>query len=371
MIKNIKRSAFWEGSNTPHYFHPSVCNCKDGLLMTLQTFEGASDTYGPVMWSFSNDNGTSWSSPEEIEALAHRKIDGDITEGIADVRPFYHHPTGAVIAIGCNTYYNSQCHCRDKRLSQFPVYAISPSDDSWSGRKELKAEFFKDCGNWRVACAQALVLPDGDVLLPVYFDSGKEDTKLNVCTLKCSFDGATLTPTANSNVLSSDVGRGLIEPSLALLNGKYYMTIRAEDERAYLSISEDGLSWQKPVQWCWDDGSALVTSTTQQHWIGNGKSLYLIYTRQTENNSDSFRWRAPLLTARFDEKRLCLVKDSEKEIFPLVRTNNITNALGNFHAVDILPSKSIVSVGSLTRKVGEDPATNFFSDTWLAEIEWS
>ena len=180
---------------------------------------------------------------------------------------------------------------RDKRLPQFPVYAVRKPDGSWSERKQLEAEFFKDCTNWRVACAQALVLSSEDVLLPVYFDSGKEHTKLSVCTLKCSFNGETLTPATSGNVLSSDMGRGLIEPSLAFLNGKYYMTIRAEDERAYLSVSEDGLNWQRPVQWSWNDGSALVTSTTQQHWMGNGKKLYLIYTRQTENNYDSFRWR--------------------------------------------------------------------------------
>lgn len=377
MIKNIKRSAFWEGLKTPHYFHPSVCSYNGNLLMTLQTFEGVSDTYGPVMWSLSKDEGTSWSEPSAIEALKHNKLSNGLTERVADVRPIFHPHSKAVIAIGCNTYTGENGHwqcdeaLKNKVLPQFPVYAICYADGSWSKRKELKAEFFKDCLNWRVACAQMLVLENGDVLLPIYFGRKTETHLFSVCSARCAFDGENLTVKAVSNVLFLDINRGLIEPSLAFLNGKYYMTIRAEDQHGYFSISDDGLSWGGIIPWCWDDGEALTMSTTQQHWICNEKSLFLIYTRKAGFNDDVMRWRSPLFIARFDEENACLIRDSEQQVLPLLRNDGKTNRMGNFHAVDISSEKSMVSVGSLTlREDNNGEISDYFSDTWLAEIQW-
>ena len=377
MIKQIKRSAFWAGAETPQYFHPSVCTCKNGLLMTLQTFEGMSDTYGPVMFSLSKDEGDSWSEPQAIEALKHCERPDGVIEGIADVRPIFHHQSETVIAIGCNTYYskNGYLHhdetLKNKKSPQFPVYAVRHADGSWSERKELKVNFFKDCLDWRVACTQMLILPDGDILIPIYFNKGNGAYLFNVCSVRCAFDGETLTAKTVSNVLSLDINRGLIEPSLAVLNDRYYMTIRAEDSHGYFSVSDDGLSWGEIAHWCWDDGEALTMSTTQQHWVCNGKNLFLVYTRQTGFNDDAMRWRAPLFIARFDEKHDCLLRDTEQEVFPLVKTNGRANQLGNFHAVDISPAKSIVSVGSMTLWTEDGEIQNFCSNTWLAEIDWA
>lgn len=375
MINKIKRSAFWKGCETPHYFHPSICPCGDGLLMTLQTYLGISDTYGPVMWSFSADAGNSWSDPQEIQAMAHRSFNG-ITEGIADVRPLFHPQSNTVIAIGCNTYYgkNGYWQCNDvlknKDFPQFPIYAVRRADGSWSERRELKADFFNDCLNWRVACAQLSVMPDGDVLIPVYFIQTNGDEAFSVCSVKCSFDGEILTVKAVGKVLTSHINRGLIEPSLAVLNGKYYMTIRAEDNQGYFSVSNDGLNWEEVIPWRWDNGEVLTMSTTQQHWVCNGSNLFLVYTRKAGFNDDVMRWRAPLFIARFDEKNDCLLRDSEQEVLPLVRTHGKANTMGNFHAVDISSTKSIVSVGSVTHCIENDKVIDFFSETLLAEILW-
>lgn len=375
MIKNIKRSAFWEGRTAPHYFHPSVCACKEGLLMTIQTYLGVGDTYGPVMWSLSKDAGDFWCEPQAIEALENCDLPNGLTEGIVDVRPVFHPQSEAVIAIGCNTYYGKNGYwqyddaLKHKVLPQFPVYAIHRADGSWSERKELKADFFKDCFNWRVACAQMLILPNGDVLIPIYFSKKTETDLFSVCSIKCSFDGENLTTKAVSNVLSSDVNRGLIEPSLAVFKDKYYMTIRAEDKHGYFSVSNDGLSWGEIIPWYWDDGEALIMSTTQQHWICNGENLFLVYTRKTGYNDDAMRWRAPLFIARFDEKNACLIRNSEQEVLPLCRTNGKPNQMGNFHAADISTKKSIVSVGSLT--ITDEEKKNYFSNTQIAEIQWS
>lgn len=377
MIKDIKRSAFWEGCKTPQYFHPSVCSCKDGLIMTLQVSTNVSDTYGPVMSSLSKDAGDSWSEPQAIKALEHNNLPNGLTEGIADVRPVFHPQSKSVIAIGCNTYYGAKGHwqydesLKFKVLPQFPVYAVRRADGSWSERKKLKIDFFADCLNWRVACAQMLIFPDGDVLIPIYFSKNTNPDVFNVCSVRCAFDGECLTPQAVSNILSLDIGRGLIEPSLATLNGKYYMTIRAEDNHGYFSVSDDGLSWGQITPWCWDNGEALIMSTTQQHWVCNGKNLFLVYMRKTGFNDDAMRWRAPLFVARFDEKNACLIRNTEQELLPLIRTDGGVNQMGNFHAVDISSTQSIVSVGSTTCWVKNDEILDFFSNTWLAEIQWS
>ncbi|MFA6714049.1 MAG: sialidase family protein [Victivallaceae bacterium] len=369
MIRQIKNSAFWVGRKTPQYFHPSVCLCNDGLLMTLQTFEGRSDVFGPVMWSLSRDAGKSWSEPQPIPALGHNIFSARTIEGIADVRTVFHPDRGAVIAIGCNTYYvDGACH---QNLPQFPIYAVRRANGSWSKRKKLEAVFFKDCLNWRAACAQMLVLPDNKVLIPLYFSRENGKNLFSVCSVKCGFDGEDLTVENIGNVLSLEVNRGLIEPSLAVLNDKYYMTVRAEDDHGYLAVSDDGLNWGELVPWHWDDGETLVMSSTQQHWAGNGRKLFLVYTRSAGFNDDVMRWRAPLFIARFDEKGICLVRDTEQEVMPLIRTGGHPNSLGNFHIVDITPATSIVSAGSLTRNIGQNGVMDFFSDTLLAEIQWN
>ena len=376
MIKKIKLSSFWEGQNIPHYFHPSICSCNDGLLMTMQTYEGISDTFGPVLWSLSKDTGNSWSEPQAIQAFKHNKLPNGLLEGIADVRTVFHHHSKGVIAIGCNAYYGMNGHWQyganfnGKVLPQFPVYAVRRADGCWSERKELKVDFFKHCLNWRVACAQILVLPDGNVLIPIYFSKKTKSDLFSVCSMRCSFGDGKLVVKDVSNILSSDVNRGLIEPSLAVLNDKYYMTIRAEDDQGYFSVSDDGLKWGEIIPWCWDDGEPLIMSSTQQHWVCNGKSLFLVYMRKTCFNNDALRWRAPLFIARFDEKHACLVKETEKEVLPLIRTNGTTNSMGNFHAVDISSTKSIVSVGSVTHWFKNDKIHNFFSDIKLAKIYW-
>lgn len=57
--------------------------------------------------------------------------------------------------------------------------------------------------------------------------------------------------------------------------------------------SADGLKWDEPAPWTFDDGEPLVMSTTQQHWLSHSEQLYLVYTRKTEHNEKVFRWSRP------------------------------------------------------------------------------
>ncbi|MEO7653577.1 MAG: exo-alpha-sialidase, partial [Bryobacteraceae bacterium] len=125
--------------------------------------------------------------------------------------------------------------------------------------------------------------------------------------------------------------RGLIEPSLAAYGGRFYLTMRAEDDRGYVSISDDGLVWEKMRPWAWENGEAITTSTTQQRWLVFDGRLFLVYTRRTAENEKVIRWRAPLLMAEVDAKRMHLKRATEQVVFPLVPDARF----GNFHAAAI------------------------------------
>jgi len=370
----IENLEFWVGEPSPHFFHPAVCRDNTGLLMTLQTFDGFGDTYGPVMVSTSGQSGVSWSAPVPIPALKTIDLGNGIREGVADVRPFLHPKTGSVLAIGCNTYYGkarniTEDHDFDQdKFRQHPVYAIKTADGIWSERKALNHPFFAGSPDWRVACPQLVVLPDGGVIVPVYFRADSSKSVYSICTIRCSFDGRNLKVERVGTVLTSDRGRGLLEPSITKLGDTFYLTIRAEDEHGYLATSADGLTWGSIEPWRWDDGAVLTTSTTQQHWLSITDRLFLVYTRKDETNGDVMRWRAPLFMAEFDPARKCLIRATETVVLPLVRKKGIPSLLGNFHVSSLTADTAMVSDASLWIKIEGDCITEFQSSVWLARV---
>jgi hypothetical protein len=139
-------------------------------------------------------------------------------------------------------------------------------------------------------------------------------------------------------VSGSDHIRGYCEPSLACLNGKYYITIRT-DEAALLATSENGLDFSKPFPWRFDNGEIVESINTQQRWVRFKDKLYLAYTRKTQYNSHIFRNRAPLFIAEFDENKLCLLRDSERILVP-----ELGARLGNFQVTDVNDNEAWVTV---------------------------
>ncbi len=365
---------FWAEEDDPHFFHPAVCRDGSGLLMTLQTFEGCGDTYGPVMVSTSGDAGVSWSAPTGIPALKTVDQGNGIREGVADVRPFFHPKTGSVLAIGCTTFYGKGGHITEDhdfdqdRYRKHPVYAIKGADGIWSERKVLTHGFFEDSPDWRVACPQLVVLPDGDVIVPVYFRAHSSRTDYSVCTIRCTYDGRCLKVEDVGTVLNSNRGRGLLEPSIAMLADTFYLTVRAEDDCGYLATSTDGLNWGSIEPWRWDDGTVLTTSTTQQHWLAIADRLFLVYTRKDETNGDVMRWRSPLFMAELDPIHNCLVRATEQTVLPLIRREGNPNLLGNFHVSSLTSDTSMVSDASLWIKIQGDRITEFRSSVWLARV---
>lgn len=365
---NISLRRFWTREQEPHYFHPAVSVWTRGrLAMTLQAFRGASDTYGPVCWSVSADRGESWSEPVEIPALGIRRIDGQTCEGVADVRPFFHAPTGKIIAIGCNTYYrDNRCNCGE--LPQDPVYAVLSEDGTWSRRRTLENPFLPaGCRNFRVACTQLAALPDGDLLIPFYLAEPGTGNHFMAGTMRCGFDGVGLRVKASGNLLTNDVHRGMIEPSVVSTSGGYYLTVRAEDGHGYLAFSADGLNWESPVPWRWEDGEPLTMSSTQQHWGSLSGRFYLFYTRRDAANGEVMRWRAPLYRAEFDPERRCLLRATEQVVFPLEFHRGQPNLMGNFHVAALVPGELLVSDAPLWRGLnGKDEIKWFESEVWIS-----
>jgi hypothetical protein len=334
-------------------------------LMTLQSISG-SDVFGPVHWTQSEDLGKTWSEPRPIPGFGRRDSKDGKEEGVCDVVPEFHASTNTVLAIGHNVHYRRGVLARPQG-SRWPVYVVREAGGSWSSPQKLswndsRGAFIYTCG-----CAQRVTLPDGDVLIPLSF--GPEETQpRSVTTVRCTFDGKQLGIRIVGNELTSRVGRGLLEPSLAVLDGRFYLTIRAEDERGYVSVSNDGLNWQKQQPWSWDDGQPLAMSTTQQRWLVHSDALFLVYTRKDEQNAKVMRWRAPLFVAEVDRQSLRLIRETEQVVLPLVgdgvRDPDHVALMGNFHTVAASPDESWVTVGENRRNDG------WRGDTLLARIRW-
>ena len=371
MIHSIESKIIWHGRQQGvTWFHPRACttpsNHGTSVLMTCQSI-GGSDVFGQVHWSISSDLGQTWSNPEPLPGLGRCSLPDGIEEGVCDVVPEYHPQTNTVLAVGHNVYYKGNVLARPSE-GRYTVYVVRDSAGQWSERRMLQWDHPDINGIYTAGCAQRITLPDGDLLVPLSYTS-TERTDRAVTTVRCGFDGQTLTVKDAGNELRLPVGRGLLEPSLVHLDGRYYMTLRAEDGHGYVSVSSDGLAWNDPLPWCWEDGESLTMSTTQQRWLVHSKGLYLVYTRQAESNINVMRWRAPLYVAQVNRPTLRLLRETEQVAVPM-RGDGIADPdnvarMGNFHTVNVSAKESWVTVGETL------PAQGWHGDTILARIRWS
>lgn len=375
LVGSIETAVLFHGRQTGKtWFHPRPClvpsEGKNAVLMTMQTIQG-SDNFGPVQWTVSKDRGNTWSEPTPVPGFERRFIDvgkgTDIwEEGVCDVVPEFHPRTRTVLAMGHNVYYKNNVLARPQR-ERCPVYAIRAEDGIWSAGKKLEWNDPRASEIFTCGCAQRVTLSSGEILVPVSF-AAKGMPLRSVTTLRCDFNGDALTIRDVGRELKGTTGRGLLEPSLVVWKGTYYLTIRAEDGRGYVSTSADGLEWGAPRSWCWDDGEPLDMSTTQQRWLPHGTGLYLTYTRRSEENAKVFRYRGPIYLARLDPTNLRLIRDTERVVFPLrwetPRDPNHLARMGNFHTVAVTPEESWIMVGE------EFPTNQWRGDTLLARVLW-
>lgn len=334
-------------------------------LMLMAEITG-SDYFGPVMQTESTDWGKTWSEPTPVPGLGRRELNDDKKTQITvcDMVPEYHAKTGTVLAMGHDVYYRggSLIHPQPPRKS---VYLVRKADGSWTPLRNLEWDDPRGAFIYTCNCAQRVNLRDGDVLVPI--SAGATSDSRSALVLRCGFDGENLTVRSVSNELKSKKGRGFLEPSLTEFGGKYWMTLRAEDNHGHVSVSDDGATWSKPVAWQFDDGTPIAMSTTQQRWMTHDLALYLVYTRKDETNAGVMRWRAPLYAALVDPRTLRLIRATERVVLPLVgdgvKDGKHVPHYGNFHVTRANPNESWITVGDYS-------VTSFRGDTRLIRVEY-
>ena len=376
LIDSITKETLWQNRDgkSRTWFHPRACMMPDSEgkpvgLMTLQEI-GGSDYFGPVHWSTSKDQGKTWSDPEPIQALARDPVpsrDDGLKAGVCDVTPQYHPQCGTVLALGHVVFYKGEYFARNEQLARYPVYVTRTEDGTWSKRKILEWDDPRGGHIYTNNCGQRVVLPSGDVQMSFTF--GPQAEHRMVAGVRAMFDGEQLTIREVGPPLHNRHGRGLLEPSVTRFGDRFWMTMRAEDDRGYVSVSQDGLHWEEKQAWAWEDGTPLEMSTTQQHWLTHSDGLFLVYTRQDESNANVIRWRSPLWVAQVDVTRMCLMRSTEQIVLPLMGdgVNDPDNValMGNFNVTHAGPDESWLTVGEWLPRAG------YRGDVLLARIRWS
>lgn len=367
MVTSISREVVLHGrdGSGPTWFHPRACLLPDGkVFMTLQEIAG-SDYFGPVHFMETGDLGKTWSQSTPVPPLGRVRQVGKVEEGVCDVVPQYHPTSDSVLALGHNVFYSGPKFSRDQP-PRWPVYAVWKAG-AWGARRALKWDDPRGSEIFTNNCGQRVVLPDGDIMMSFTF--GVKGKPRSVCGVRAGFDGETLTVKATGAPIELAAGRGLLEPSLTTFQGRFFLTIRAEDERGYVAVSKDGLDWAPKQAWMWDDGEAISMSTTQQHWLTHSDALYLVYTRKDPQNVNVMRWRSPLWMAQVDPLTLRLKKSTERVVLPLVgdgvKQPDKVALMGNFHVTNVSPTESWVTVGEW------QPRNQIHGDVLLARIQWA
>ena len=375
LILDVKREVVFNGrASDVTWFHPKV-----GMMpprqagdppvgvMCCQSITG-SDVFGQIHESVSEDNGSTWSPPVPIPSLGRHDLEtAGWEEGVCDFVPDWHRASGRLMGIGHNVYYQDGVLARPQR-KRWPVYAVREPGGGWSEARKLEYDDPRMTEIYTSGCAQRVTLESGEIILPCSWGpEGRDDRAVG--SLRCAFDGETMMALESGNELSNPEGRGLLEPTVTRLEGRFYMTIRAEDERGYVSTSEDGLQWAPQKAWTWGDGEPLEMSTTQQRWLTHSLSLFLVYTRKAAHNVNVMRWRAPLYIAEVDVERLCLIRESEQEVFPMIGDGiddpDHVARMGNFMPVNSTVEESWVTVGETL------PTDGWRGDTLLARVKWT
>lgn len=314
------------------WFHPragALPGPTPTVVLTMQPWDlQASDLFLPIHSQVTRDLGRHWSPRREhAETLGrHAEPDG-VVVGVCDFTPKYHAATGTLLGTGHTVRYrNNRLMNPRPRETVWSVY--DPAADAWSPWEVLAmpAEDKFWCAG--AGSTQRVDLPDGEVLLPIYF-KGPADPQYSTTVVRCRFDGRRLSYVEHGSELVVPIDRGLYEPSLARFRDRFYLTLR-NDRAAYVAASDDGLRFDAPRKWTFDDGQELGSYNTQAHWVTHADGLLLSYTRRGADNDHVIRHRAPLFLAQVDPERLVVLRDTERAIVP-----NRGAQLGNFAVVDV------------------------------------
>lgn len=332
------------------------------VVLTMQKLLlSGSDVFFALNEMRTDDCGKTWSGPTEHEALGRRELEDGAVEVICDFTPKWHARTQTLLGIGHSARYrgNKLIQVRPRHTA----YAVYDYEQRiWTPWKTMsmpgQARFF----NAGAGSVQRVDLPNGDILLPIYFKA-EGDTQNAVTVVRCHFDGKALSYVEHGNEMTVPVQRGFVEPSLAVCGGRYYLTLR-NDEAGYVTSGRDGLHFDEPLPWRFDNGEELGNYNTQQHWVVRDDALFLVYTRRGLNNDHVFRHRAPLVMAQVDPVRLCVLRETERVLVPERGAR-----LGNFGIVEVNEAETWITVAEWMQPLG---CEQYGSDNsvYAARIRW-
>src|SRR5699024_11186214 len=134
MINNITQEIIWNGRKTGGiWFHPRATSLPDGrVLMTCQKITG-SDNFGTVHWCITEDKGKNWSDPQPVPAFQRRSLGGGFEDGACDVVSEYHAPSGKVLLMGHNVFYQNddRCFADTSEYQSHAVYCVGDGNGNW------------------------------------------------------------------------------------------------------------------------------------------------------------------------------------------------------------------------------------------------
>lgn len=347
------------------------------VVMTLQKLQlSGSDLFYAINEMRTGDGGKSWSKPFEHKTFARvpfsfeEKKDLEIT--VCDFWPRWHEATGKLLGTGHTVVYENN-RVMHKRPRSTPYSVYDPDTHTWTPWKMIDLPKEAKFGNAGAGCVQRFDLPNGDLLLPIYFaeiGAGQYSTTV----LRCSFDGKDVRYLDRSNEMTVAVKRGLYEPSVTQFGDRLFLTMR-NDEHGYVSVanSEEELEFSEPKKWTFDDGTDLGNYNTQQHWVMHPEhGLFLVYTRKGADNDHVFRHRAPLFIAQVDPDKLTIIRSTERVLVPEHGAR-----LGNFGVTEVTPDETWVTVTEWMQAPGpnySDPkpliARGANNRIWVAKLKW-
>jgi hypothetical protein len=332
------------------------------VVLTLQRIQlGGSDVFDGLKMMRTEDLGKTWSGPTEISGFERRPYEGKHEITVCDFTPRWHAATGKLLGTGQTVLYENN-KIPEVRPRRTAYSAYDPKTGAWSPWKTLKMPDDPRFGSAGAGSTQRFDLENGDILLPIYFKK-PEEKRYATSVVRCRFDGETLSYVEHGSELTVPVDRGLYEPSITRVAGRFYLTMR-NDKAGYVTSSDDGLRYGEPRKWTWNDGSDLGNYNTQQHWVTRGDALFLVYTRKGANNDHVFRHRAPLFIARVDREKLQVIRSTERELMP-----NRGARLGNFAVTDVGPDQTWVTDAEWMQPKGVEKH-GADGSVWVAKIRW-
>lgn len=322
------------------WFHPragAIPGAKSAVVLTLQKWNiKRSDVFYPIASSISADLGRTWTPMvEHTQTLGRHAVGQKREEGICDFTPKWHGQTGKLLGTGHTVIYDDDILVRVRpRHTAWSIY--DPTTQTWTAWAKLGLPDEPRFGSEGAGSSQRVDLENGDILLPIYAKEINAQAYFSMVA-RCRFDGRKLTYVEHGSEHTVPIDRGLYEPSLARFRGKFYLTMR-NDRAAYVAASTDGLRFDEPRKWTFDDGADLGSYNTQAHWVTHADGLFLTYTRRGADNDNVARHRAPLFIAQVDPEERVVLRATERVLVP-----NKGAQLGNFAVVDVNESETWVT----------------------------